>query len=170
MNQVGRLRQMWRGREIGYGDPMQRRDWRRAAGITAIPLLLALFTSPAYAVTPIGSDDGVSLAGMVGPGQPVSAALAAPGPCNDPAYSLLAGKWKQPLDWRYQSSSTPGDMSASNVLKVIKRSFNNITGARNDCGLADTVSATSQYLGTTSDKPSVTRRARCSPPDGQNIV
>src|SRR5688500_10936090 len=61
MNQVGRLRQMWRGREIGYGDPMQRRDWRRAAGITAIPLLLALFTSPAYAA-PIGSDDGVSLA------------------------------------------------------------------------------------------------------------
>jgi hypothetical protein len=149
---------------------MKRRDWRRAAGITAIPLLLALFTSPVHAVNPIRSDGGVSLAGIVGPGQPVSAAPAAPGPCNDPAYSLLGGKWKQPLDWRYQSTSTPGYLKGSNVLKVIKRSFNNITGARNDCGLADTVSATSQYLGTTSDRPSVTRRGRCSPADGQNIV
>jgi hypothetical protein len=154
---------------------MKRRDWRRAAGITAIPLLLALSISPAHAVTSIGSDDsigshdGISLAGMVGP-RPLSTAQAAPGPCSDSAYSLLGGKWKQPLSWRYQSSSTPGDLNGSNVLKVIKRSFNNITGARNDCGLADTVTANSQYLGTTSAKPSVTKRGRCSPSDRQNIV
>lgn len=155
---------------------MKRRDWRRAAGITAIPLLLALSISPAYAVTSRGSDSStgsdysVSLAGMVGPRPPVSPASAAPGPCNDSAYSLLGGKWKQPLNWRYQSSTTPGDLKGSNVLNVLKRSFDNITGARNDCGLADTVSATAQYLGTTSAKPSVTKRGRCSPSDGQNIV
>jgi hypothetical protein len=61
-------------------------------------------------------------------------------------------------------------MNPSNVLNVIKRSFDNITGARNDCGLADTVSATHSYLGTTSAKPNVTKRARCGPSDGQNVV
>lgn len=161
---------MGEGAKFGKVSPMKRRDWRRAAGITAIPLLLALFTSPAHAVTPIGSDGGVSPAGMVGPGQAVSAAHSASGPCSDSAYSLLGGKWKQTLEWRYQSSSTPNGMNASNVLTVIKRSFDNITGSRNDCGLADKVSATSQYQGDTSAKPSVTRRARCAPNDGQNVV
>ena len=156
---------------------MKRRDWRRAAGVSVIPLLLALSISPAYAVTPVSdsltgsfSGDGVALAGLVGPTAPVSAAAAAPGPCNDSAYSLLGGKWKQALPWRYQSSSTPNGMKATKVLKLIKRSFNNITGARNDCGLADTVSATHSYLGTTSAKPNVTKRGRCSSRDNQNVV
>ncbi len=149
---------------------MKRRDWRRAAGITAIPLLLVLSVSSAYAGASSTSGDGVSLAGLVGPGYPVSAAQTAPGACNDSAYSLLGGKWKQTLNWRYQSSSTPGDMNGSKVLNVIKRSFDNITGARNDCGLADTVSATSHYLGTTSAKPNVNKRGRCSARDDQNVV
>jgi hypothetical protein len=50
------------------------------------------------------------------------------------------------------------------------RSFDNITGAHNDCGLADTVSATSSYLGTTTTAPSVTRKGRCATRDGLNAV
>ena len=148
---------------------MNRRDWRRAAGVTVIPLLLALSVSPVYAVASV-DDDAVAVAGLVGPTQPVSAAAAAPGPCNDSAYSLLGGKWKQTLNWGYQSSTTPTGMNATNVVNVIKRAFDNITGSRNDCGLADTVSATHSYLGTTSAKPNVTKRARCSPSDGHNVV
>jgi hypothetical protein len=148
---------------------MKRREWRRAAGITVVPLLLALSVSPAYAFSSIG-DDGSSLAAIAGPPIPVTRAQAAPAPCNDSAYSLLGGKWKQTLNWLYQSSSTPSGMNAAKVLNLIKRSFSNITGARNDCGLADTVSATSHYLGSTSDKPNITKRARCSPSDGQNVV
>jgi hypothetical protein len=148
---------------------MKRRDWRRAAGITAIPLLMALSFSPAQAVATIGHE-GTGHASVVGPTRPVAAAQAAPAPCNDSAYSLLGGKWKQPLEWRYQSSSTPGYLNGANTLNVIKRSFDNITGARNDCGLADTVSATAQYLGTTSSAPNVTKRGRCSPADGLNVV
>ena len=149
---------------------MKRRDWRRAAGVTVIPLLLALSVSPAYAAASVANDDVVAIAGLAGPTIPVSAAAAAPGPCNDSAYSLLGGKWKQALDWRYQSSTTPNGMNSTNVLNVIKRSFDNITGSRNDCGLADKVSATHSYLGTTANKPNVTKRARCAPSDGQNVV
>ena len=148
---------------------MKRRDWRRAAGVLVVPLLLALSVSPAHAFSST-ANEGTSLAGMAGPSRPVTTAQAAPAPCNDSAYSLLGGKWKQALSWRYQSSSPPGDLNAANVLNVIKRSFNNITDARNDCGLADTVGATANYLGTTSTTPNVTRRGRCSPSDGMNIV
>jgi hypothetical protein len=148
---------------------MKRRDWRRAAGITAIPLLLALSASPADAFTALRSDDG-ALPSVVGPARSVAAAQGAPGACDDPAYSLLGGKWKQTLNWRYQSSSTPGDLNGADTLNVIKRSFDNITGAHNDCGLADTVGATAQYLGPTSAKPNVNKRGRCSPRDNQNVV
>jgi hypothetical protein len=148
---------------------MKRRDWRRAAGITAIPLLMALSVSPVQAVATIGHE-GTGHPAMVGPNRPVAAAQAAPAPCNDSAYSLLGGKWKQPLQWRYQSSSTPGYLNPANTLKVIKRSFDNITGARNDCGLADTVSAQAQYLGTTSVRPNITKRGRCSETDDMNVV
>jgi hypothetical protein len=110
------------------------------------------------------------MSATVGPRQLVSAARSAPDACNDSAYSLLGGKWKQTLNWRYQSSSTPAALNGANVLKIIKRSFNNITGARNDCGLADTVSATAHYLGTTSATPNVSKRGRCSPSDGMNVV
>lgn len=140
------------------------------AVITAIPLLLALSVSPALAFATHEGDAGVALPGMAGPTQPVAAAPSAPGPCNDSAYSLLGGKWKQTLNWSYQSSSTPGELNASAVLTVIKRSFDNITGARNDCGLADQVSATSNYLGSTAAKPNITKRGRCGVKDGQNVV
>jgi hypothetical protein len=154
---------------------MKRRDWRRAVGITALPLLMALTVSPTFAMTSMGEDistgeDERSQPGMVGPKPPVSAGRAAPSACNDSAYSLLGGKWKQSLGWRYQSSSTPGYLNAADTENVIKRSFDNITGARNDCGLPDTVSATSQYLGTTSSMPNVTKRGRCSPRDSMNVV
>ena len=56
------------------------------------------------------------------------------------------------------------------MVTVLKRSFDNITSARNDCGLADTVSATSTYLGTTSFAPSVTRRGNCAARDGRNVI
>jgi hypothetical protein len=56
------------------------------------------------------------------------------------------------------------------VLTVIKRSFDNITGVRNDCGLVDNVSASATYLGTTTAAPGVTKRGNCAPSDGNNVV
>lgn len=129
-----------------------------------------LSATPAYALATLAGDDSVASASMAGPQSPVSAAQSAPAPCNDSAYSLLGGKWKQTLNWMYRSSSTPSELNEAKVLSVIKRSFDNITGARNDCGLADTVSATSAYLGATDAKPSVTKQGNCSPRDNHNVI
>jgi hypothetical protein len=55
-------------------------------------------------------------------------------------------------------------------LTVIRRAFANVTGARNDCGRPDAVSATNRYLGTTALKPAVTSSGRCGTPDGHNVI
>ena len=92
------------------------------------------------------------------------ASAASPAPCSDGAYKVLGGKWKSTLRWSYRSSSTPASLAKSGVVGVLKESFANITGAHNDCGRTDRVSATSSYVGTTSRKP------RCASPDGFNVV
>jgi hypothetical protein len=89
---------------------------------------------------------------------------SSPSPCNDRAYKVLGGKWKSTLKWSFRGSSTPASLAKSGVVGVLKESFANITGAHNDCGRPDRVSATSRYLGTTSRKPG------CRSPDGFNVV
>jgi len=144
---------------------MKRRGWRRAAAILAVLVLVLLAPAGAAAAEHSGSLDSIQP-----PSPPSQPANAAPAPCDDRAFTLLGGKWKGSLGWLYQASSTPSGLGSSAVLTVLKRSFDNITGARNDCGLADTVSATSSYLGTTSFAPSVTKRGRCATKDGRNVV
>jgi hypothetical protein len=145
---------------------MKRRGWRRAAAILAIPVLVLLAPAAgAVSVERSGSFDSIHA-----PSPPPQSANAAPAPCDDRAYTLIGGKWKEPLGWLYQSSSTPSGLGSSAVLTVLKRSFDNMTGARNDCGMADTVSATSTYLGTSSLGPSVTKRGNCAAKDGHNVL
>lgn len=136
--------------------------------------LLAILTllTQSGAATPVsgGVDGGSGLDSVVAPADPPAPYNASPAPCSDRAYTLIGGKWHETLGWRFQSSSTPVGLGSSSVLTVLKRSFDNITGVNNDCGLADTVSATSSYLGTTTTAPSVTAKGRCAARDGLNAV
>jgi hypothetical protein len=143
---------------------VRRREWRRAAAVLAIPVLVAFSAGPAAAAATRG-DDSTTISA-----RGVASAQSAPNACNDPAYSLIGGKWKTALNWRFQSSTSPQEYTKSAVLSIIKHSFNNMTGARNDCGLPDNVGATSTYLGTTSSAPNVTKRGYCSQRDGMNVL
>jgi hypothetical protein len=96
-----------------------------------------------------------------------SVALAA---CVDPKFNLLGGKVKSSFGWAYKSSTTPSGLSQSAVVDALKRSFANITGAHNDCGRADNVSATSRYDGTTTRGIGVTSAGRCGGSDGRNTI
>jgi hypothetical protein len=111
-----------------------------------------------------------SVASVAGPVPSAERTSSAPAPCVDGAYRLLGAKWRSTLKWRFQASSTPAYLRRSAVLVVLKRSFDNITGARNDCGLPDKVSATSAYMGRTGSAPGVTRRGRCAAADGRNVI
>ena len=87
-----------------------------------------------------------------------------PAPCSDGAYNLFGPRWSTTLKWYFAAPSTPSGLLRSAVRDVLKKSFANVTRARNDCGLADKVSATAAYQGTTS------RRAKCNERDGYNVV
>ena len=64
----------------------------------------------------------------------------------------------------------PAGLNGGDVLAIVKRSFKNVVNARNDCGLADNVSATQSYLGTTSRKPAITPAGACNSPDGVSVI
>lgn len=87
-----------------------------------------------------------------------------PPPCHDSAYRLLGGRQTTTYKWWFKASSTPSSLSHSSVAAVLQKSFTNVTGENNDCGRPDTVSATHQYLGTTTSSPN------CNAKDGINVV
>lgn len=92
-------------------------------------------------------------------------AAVAPGPCADAAHNELGGTWLNgSYSWAFHAASTPSYLGRAAVRDVLKKSFSNITSARNDCGLPDNVSATHTYLGTTGN------RARCGRRDSHNVV
>jgi hypothetical protein len=126
-------------------------------GLALAIVVLGGMPAPASAATLVMDDFERAAQIQVAP-------AASPGPCSDGAYKVLGGKWKSTLRWSYRGSSTPASLAKSSVVGVLKESFANITGANNDCGRTDRVSATSSYLGTTSRKP------RCGSPDGFNVV
>jgi len=77
---------------------------------------------------------------------------ASPAPCKDKAFQLMQptpSSWNRPMQWAFRASSTPEDITRTGATRALKRSVANITGAHNDCGRVDRVSASATYLGTT---------------------
>ena len=65
------------------------------------------------------------------------------------AYWLLQQVARKPFKWSFNGEKTPGSL-AGKALPAIKQGVGIITGSKNDCGMADEVAATAEYLGTTS--------------------
>jgi hypothetical protein len=99
----------------------------------------------------------------------VAAAKARPA-CSDSTFNLYGGKWQNTLHWSYRGSSTPDYANRSAVVDVLKKAFRNLTTARNDCGRADNISATSAYDGITTRKPSVNGMGSCTRADRHNVI
>ena len=136
--------------------------WRLFALVSVISV--ATFAAPPAGAVTLHIDElrvgpsGWSTASSGGAG-------GGPAPCDDPANKDLGATWQTGVyAWSFQSPSTPKYLSKAAVKNVLKRSFSNVTGVRNDCGLPDNVSATHTFLGTT------TSRARCNRRDFQNVV
>jgi hypothetical protein len=90
--------------------------------------------------------------------------------CQDGAYRLFGGRWTQTYRWSFNAGSTPGSLNTNAVEAVIRKSVSNITGASNDCGRADNVSAKQSYQGRTTRSPNITRQGFCSNSDGVNVI
>jgi hypothetical protein len=137
--------------------------------ISAVALALA---APAPAAAPAVHGDGAFLGAAARTLEPAGTRTNARTACRDSAYKFLgpSAAWRQSLRWSFRASSVPAGLSKTSVLAVIKKSFRNVTTSRNDCGMADQVSATSAYLGTTSRKPGVSGNGTCTGQDGHNVV
>lgn len=71
-------------------------------------------------------------------------------PCDVRVHDLVDDMAsRKPLKWRFHAASTPPSLTRTQALRGIKKGIGIITGSKNDCGLADTVSARQAYLGVT---------------------
>lgn len=86
--------------------------------------------------------------------------------CSDRAFNLLPWRWTSRYNWRFNPASTPSNLSVSAVEQELRRATTNITGARNDCGRPDNVSATQSYLGRTTFRASACDNVA----DGRNVT
>ena len=132
--------------------------FRRAAAMLGMVGVLLTLAAPASASSTVIVDQmrmAVTRANKVG---------LAPAPCQDKAYRLLGAHWTSTYEWSFRASSTPAGLGRKATAAVLRKSFSNIVNANNDCGRADNVSATYDYLGTTSRAPNCSRR------DGHNVV
>jgi hypothetical protein len=101
---------------------------------------------------------------------PETTIQGSPPPCQDSAYHLTASWWRSTVHWWFRASSTPSNLSHYAAQKAIKSGASHITNAYNDCGRADHVSATSQFMGVTSVSPGIGSSSACQNPDGRNVV
>jgi matrixin len=132
-----------------------------------VGLLMVLATALA---APAGAPGSIAIAVVGAPPPPSTGKSQAPDACDDNAYTTIAAPWTKTLKWYYKTSSTPSYLASSGVVTVLKNSFVNMTRADNDCGLADNVSATASYQGSTTFGPSVNKRGNCTASDGRNVI
>jgi hypothetical protein len=91
-------------------------------------------------------------------------------PCVDGYYKRYGMRWATTFKWFFRSGSTPSNVTVSGAEGALKQAVANITGARNSCGLADNISATSYYAGRTSTSINIGSSSSCSARDGKSVV
>jgi Matrixin len=136
---------------------------RLAASMSAIVILLAIAAPAAAASSTRLVVAEIRMAPHAASMSTSDLGLSPP-PCQDPAFNTLGGKQTNTYQWAFKASTTPSGLNKSNVANTLQKSFTNVTTAHNDCGIADNVSATDKYLGTTTLSPN------CSSQDGHNVV
>ncbi len=110
-----------------------------------------------------------------------TAPAAAAGACDDGAYKLQTWtfsdgsrkhpKWKSTFNWHFKSGSTPNNVGQTAARDAIARAVTNITGSHNNCGLADEVSATSAYQGSTTTGTNLSSDgSTCLASDSKSVV
>jgi hypothetical protein len=105
--------------------------------------------------------------GGASPGQ---GTRTSPSACSDSGYTLYSTKWTSTYKWWFRASTTPSGISQDSAADALKSAATNITTAHNDCGLADQVSATHAYQGTTTKVVNIDKGSTCLTGDGSSVV
>ncbi len=137
-------------------------DLRRTTSLTLATLLLAAsaVAAPVAAAQQL-STDSARIAASAAAVKPV---------CEDRAFSFIGGRWGHAVHWTFDSASTPTGLTVAAAEAALVKSFNNITTARNDCGMPDKVDAKNVYDGRAARAPNINKSAQCAGSDGKNEV
>jgi hypothetical protein len=100
----------------------------------------------------------------------VSSGDSPAGACDDNAYTLYGESWKKNYAWYFNRKSIPGEVDGNNTAEALQDAVANMTRAENNCGLADRVSATYWYKGTTSDAVNIDTDSSCEGSDGKSVI
>lgn len=117
----------------------------------------------------VGDEVAVGLAAT----EAQATASSPPAACSDD-YHILGGYHESDTHlWYFNRGTTPSGLAADSAERALRDAIINITHSDNDCGLADQVSATSNYGGNTSLRAEMDSSANCDgflSRDGQNTV
>ena len=133
--------------------------------VTPLALALLLVAASVF-MAPVAAANDLS----TGNSRVAASAAAVRPVCQDRAFSLIGGRWAHAVHWTFDSATTPAGMTIAGAEAALVKSFNNITSARNDCGLPDKVDARNVYDGRTSRDANINKFAQCAGSDGKNAV
>jgi hypothetical protein len=129
--------------------------------------------TPTYLQITTGEDGSIEVGMDLASYAQSSTSSTHPGVCSDGGYKLTGTKWDKPFVWYLNSSSVPPGLSVDNVEARLKEAVINITHARNNCGLPDTVNAHQEYRGWTKQHSNISTRNGniiCTDEDEFNVV
>jgi hypothetical protein len=95
---------------------------------------------------------------------------SSPGECQDGTGATWVEHWTRPYAWSFNYGSTPTNLNPANTETTIKKAGDNIVTSRNNCGIADTVTATHTYQGRTGTTTNISATNGCTTPDGVSVV
>lgn len=75
--------------------------------------------------------------------------------CQDAQFNSGGHAWRSPLRWTFDARSTPRHIGRAKALREIKAGAGNITGGRNDCGLAEVSTVGATYAGSSTTSPDI---------------
>ncbi len=98
-------------------------------------------------------------------------ALAATGECSDDftSFDSQVG-WTGPMQWWFNSPSTPGSLSLGLVVDDLRAGTTNVTQENNNCGRPDRMSGSASYQGTNSNGVNISVDNICLSDDGVSEV
>ena len=102
-------------------------------------------------------------------GDPAVAGAAATGPreCSDAASTDFGYRVATTLQFFYNRSTTPSELTAA---AAVKRAGANVFNTRNACGLGDRVPVALSYAGATRSAANVSASGGCGSNDGRSVV
>lgn len=98
------------------------------------------------------------------------AAATAPRECSDAAYTNFSYRLGKNLQFFFNRSTTPSELTPLAAEAAVKRAGTNVANTRNACGLGDRVPVGLSYAGATRSAANVTSSGGCAANDGRSVV